>query len=182
MFAASAFRKLSSIYVFSYFPFGFEGRIWDLIVSVPDHCLSFYLWPNTWKLSKLLISKFVACLSFIHVSLRRITSQELMNCIKAISQNFRLSPLMFHASMRSSSFWYYSLTSRKSPSSLPRTISLAPAPLTVLPRASSRSKAALKFLRFWSTDFVCWIPTPSLTFRRSAHLICAVVLTNSRSV
>ena len=24
------------------FPFGFEGRIWDLIVSVPDHCLSFY--------------------------------------------------------------------------------------------------------------------------------------------
>ena len=41
-FAASAFRKLSSIYVFSYFPFGFEGRMWDLIVSVPDHCLSFY--------------------------------------------------------------------------------------------------------------------------------------------
>ena len=24
------------------FPFGFEGRIWDLIVSVPGHCLSFY--------------------------------------------------------------------------------------------------------------------------------------------
>ena len=21
---------------------GFEGRIWDLILSVPDHCLSFY--------------------------------------------------------------------------------------------------------------------------------------------
>ena len=42
LFAASAFRRLSSIYVFSYFPFGFEGRIWDLIVSVPDHCLSFY--------------------------------------------------------------------------------------------------------------------------------------------
>ena len=33
---------LPSIYVFSYFPFGFEGRMWDLIVSVPDHCLSFY--------------------------------------------------------------------------------------------------------------------------------------------
>ena len=42
LFAASAFRKLPSIYVFSYFPFGFEGRIWDLIASVPDHCLSFY--------------------------------------------------------------------------------------------------------------------------------------------
>ena len=40
--SASAFRKLPSIYVFSYFPFGFEGRMWDLIVSVPDHCLSFY--------------------------------------------------------------------------------------------------------------------------------------------
>ena len=39
---AGAFRKLPSIYVFSYFPFGFEGRMWDLIVSVPDHCLSFY--------------------------------------------------------------------------------------------------------------------------------------------
>ena len=31
------------MYVFSYFPFGFEGGIWDLIVSVPDHCLSFSL-------------------------------------------------------------------------------------------------------------------------------------------
>ena len=41
-FTASAFRKLPSIYVFSYFPFGFEGRMWDLIVSVPGHCLSFY--------------------------------------------------------------------------------------------------------------------------------------------
>ena len=28
--------------VFSSFPFGFKDRIWDLIVSVPDHCLSFY--------------------------------------------------------------------------------------------------------------------------------------------
>ena len=42
LFTASAFRKLPSIYVFSYFPFGFEGRMWDLIVSVPDHCLYFY--------------------------------------------------------------------------------------------------------------------------------------------
>ena len=30
------------VYVFSYFLFGFEGRMWDLIVSVPDRCLSFY--------------------------------------------------------------------------------------------------------------------------------------------
>ena len=41
-FTASAFRKLPSIYVFSYFPFGFAGRMWDLIMSVPDRCLSFY--------------------------------------------------------------------------------------------------------------------------------------------
>ena len=26
-----------------FFPLGFEGRMWDLIVSVPDHCLSFLL-------------------------------------------------------------------------------------------------------------------------------------------
>ena len=32
-----------SIYVCSYFLFGFEGRIWDLIVSVPDQCLSFFV-------------------------------------------------------------------------------------------------------------------------------------------
>ena len=40
-FTASAFRKLPSVYVFSYFPFGFEGRMWDLFVSVPDHWFSF---------------------------------------------------------------------------------------------------------------------------------------------
>ena len=39
--------------LFSYFPFGFEDRIWDLIVSVLDHSLSFYfldkepeIWPD----------------------------------------------------------------------------------------------------------------------------------------
>ena len=37
-----AFCKLLSVYVLSYFDFGFEVRIWDLIVSVPDHCLSLY--------------------------------------------------------------------------------------------------------------------------------------------
>ena len=25
-----------------FFPFGFEGGMWDLIALVPDHCLSFY--------------------------------------------------------------------------------------------------------------------------------------------
>ena len=41
-FTARTFRQVLSVYLFSYFPFGFESRIWDLIVSVPDHCLSFY--------------------------------------------------------------------------------------------------------------------------------------------
>ena len=43
----SCFCKLLSIYVFIYFPFGSEGRIWDLIVSVPYHCLSFYFVRET---------------------------------------------------------------------------------------------------------------------------------------
>ena len=34
--------RVPSIYVFSYFPFGFGDRMWDLIVSAPDHCFSFY--------------------------------------------------------------------------------------------------------------------------------------------
>ena len=54
LFAPSAFRKLSSIYVFNYFPFGFEGGVWDLIVSVPGRCLPFYL--EGYKL----ISQFVS--------------------------------------------------------------------------------------------------------------------------
>ena len=41
-FTARAFRGLLSVYVFSSFSFGFGGRMWDLIVSVSDHCLSFY--------------------------------------------------------------------------------------------------------------------------------------------
>ena len=62
LFAASAFRKLSSVYVFSYFPFGFEGKIWDLIVSVPDHCLSFYFVifiTNNWWFRILEISRYL---------------------------------------------------------------------------------------------------------------------------
>ena len=29
-------------FVYVLFLFGFEGGVWDLNVSVPDHCLSFY--------------------------------------------------------------------------------------------------------------------------------------------
>ena len=48
-YTARAFRKLLSFYVFSYFPFGFEGRMWDLIVSCRDHCLSVYFFYNLTK-------------------------------------------------------------------------------------------------------------------------------------
>ena len=41
-FAVRAFRKVLSVYVLSYFHFGFEGRMWDWFLSVPDHCLSLY--------------------------------------------------------------------------------------------------------------------------------------------
>ena len=64
LFAASAFRKLPSIYVFSYFPFGFEGRIWDLIVSVPDHCLSFYSTECHWTMGK---NDIDLCWSYAHM-------------------------------------------------------------------------------------------------------------------
>ena len=39
--------------------FGFEGRIWDLIVSVPDHCLSFYFLSAVYTIAKysLVVSK-----------------------------------------------------------------------------------------------------------------------------
>ena len=36
------FVNCCQLMLFSYFLFGFEGRMWDLIVSVPDHCLPFY--------------------------------------------------------------------------------------------------------------------------------------------
>ena len=37
------FVNCCQLMYFSYFPFGLEGRIWDLIVSVPDHCLYLYI-------------------------------------------------------------------------------------------------------------------------------------------
>ena len=66
-FTASAFRKLLSINVFSGFPFGFEGRMWDLIVTVPDHCLSFYF-DNVDNVSPSILTLNVAfskCLSIL---------------------------------------------------------------------------------------------------------------------
>ena len=73
-FTARAFRKLLSIYVFSCFNFGFEGRIWDLIVSVPDHCLSllfsndfvpvFFRDPNNPVVSSILVENDITETTF----------------------------------------------------------------------------------------------------------------------
>ena len=34
--------RVFNLCVCASFSFGFEGGIWDMIVLVPDHCLSFY--------------------------------------------------------------------------------------------------------------------------------------------
>ena len=41
-FTLHVFYKRLSICVYTSFPFGFEGGMWDLIILVPDHFLSFY--------------------------------------------------------------------------------------------------------------------------------------------
>ena len=41
--------------------FGFEGRMWDLIVSVPDHCLSFYFGSTQVPDAAYLLSRSSAC-------------------------------------------------------------------------------------------------------------------------
>ena len=35
-------ERLSFLCVCPSFPFGFEGGMWDLLVLIPDHCLSIY--------------------------------------------------------------------------------------------------------------------------------------------
>ena len=60
-FTERAFRKLLSIYVFNYFPFGFEGSIWDLIVSVPDHCFSFHSSRQSLEISYLANIGIILC-------------------------------------------------------------------------------------------------------------------------
>ena len=41
-FTVRVFRDRLSVCMFASFPYGFEGCIWDLIVFIPDHRLSFY--------------------------------------------------------------------------------------------------------------------------------------------
>ena len=41
-FTVRAFRECLSVFVCVSFPFGFEGAMWDLIILVSEHCISFY--------------------------------------------------------------------------------------------------------------------------------------------
>ena len=81
-FTASAFRKPLAVYVFSYFPFGFEGRMWDLVVSAPDHCLSFYFSP--WVPIYFLIQKYIKSSVCIMVPLLKLsyTQKRCSFCVK----------------------------------------------------------------------------------------------------
>ena len=60
---ARAFRKLLSVYVFSYFPFGFAGRMWDLIVTIEVLLLATAgLWskqPGMERVDQVLIRDFL---------------------------------------------------------------------------------------------------------------------------
>ena len=95
-FTASAFRKLPSIYVFSYFPFGFEGRMWDLIVSVPNHCLSFYF-VNENRLSK----RYHSTAGFKSVS--QYTAQQRVAAVKKCS---KYSESLFDSLVASGILWW----------------------------------------------------------------------------
>ena len=42
-FTVRVFHDYLSICMCASFPFGFEGRMWDMISLFPYHCLSFYV-------------------------------------------------------------------------------------------------------------------------------------------
>ena len=72
-FTAPVYREDLSVFVCVSFPFGFEGRVWDLIVLAPDHCLSFFLLSfdiqSTLNIYNA-ISKFLVLVSLSILSLR----------------------------------------------------------------------------------------------------------------
>ena len=75
-----------SIYVFGYFPFGFEGRIWDLIVSVPDHCLSFYFGEWTDEVHNGGIVKYVG------MGPKNYGDEyQMLECVKSESRHFQIT-------------------------------------------------------------------------------------------
>ena len=69
--------------------FGFEGRMWNLIVSVPDHCLSFYSALNDFG-NRWCKREYVEpdALKELEVSIFKIVDQR----VKFYSQNTNLLP------------------------------------------------------------------------------------------
>ena len=91
-------------------PFGFEGRMWDLIVSVPDHCLYFYFKQSVidiiqfaprfmWKIILLL-----PCI-IIKVSTRSDT----INCQSSRTPSWTLKQCYQLWMWQNWSFWYLAL-------------------------------------------------------------------------
>ena len=73
------------------FPFGFEGGIWDLIVSVPDHCLSFYI-ESMWSAISLSVFQIA-----LHIEVRMF----IMACPPAWTNSAGMlsTPADFHISI-----------------------------------------------------------------------------------
>ena len=78
-----AFRELLSICVCASFSFGFEGGVLDLIVSVPDLCLSFYfLWDS--QHVQCCLWYYVMC-SFVVALVKSHVTENLANALARFS-------------------------------------------------------------------------------------------------
>ena len=73
------------MYVFSYFPFGFEGRIRDLTVSV-DHCSSFNLFSLHSADSHFAQEQFRNCLARQSESVTGNANNIGDECYKSVTQ------------------------------------------------------------------------------------------------
>ena len=135
------FRKLLSMYVLSYFPFGSEGRMWNLIVSVPDHCLSFYFQKNWVRNSHIpfeyLASKGLLFKNLFNITLSRHNS---VVCIYyEIFANYQPVPVPYQHIMKHSSWWTSACISLFS---------------TDKKRVFRKKKKKKKNLEFWKYHFI----------------------------
>ena len=63
------FRERLSVYGCSFFPFfGLESEVWDLIVLIPDHCVSIYFQIfNSLSVQGPVVQSIVSLTSSLHV-------------------------------------------------------------------------------------------------------------------
>ena len=54
------------------FPFGIEGRMWDVIVLIPDHCLSISYSPDRWSPAGLTFTNYLYLFLYLYI-ITRIT-------------------------------------------------------------------------------------------------------------